>query len=167
MRNLVLWGVLAVILALVNDLIYDKEAVLAEGEAMLLELQPRDPRSLLQGDYMSLRYRLGSELASRTSGATADGHVVVRLDDQRVARLVRVHDGTTPLATDERLLRFRKRGGAVRIAGDAFFFQEGQAAIYQPARYGELRVARGGEAVLVGLRDADFRVLAPDQRGPQ
>ena len=31
MRNLVLWGVLAVILALVNDLIYDKEVVLAEG----------------------------------------------------------------------------------------------------------------------------------------
>jgi uncharacterized membrane-anchored protein len=51
----------------------------------------------------------------------------------------------------------------VRIAGDAFFFQEGQAAIYQPARYGELRVAGDGDAVLVGLRDGELRPLAPDQ----
>ena len=163
MRNFILWGVLAVILVLVNFLIYGKEGVLAEGETLLLELQPRDPRSLLQGDYMSLRYRLGNELASRAGGATADGHAVVRLNDQHVAQFVRLHDGVTPLATDERLLRFRKRGSAVRIAGDAFFFQEGQAAIYQPARYGELRVADDGDAVLVGLRDEALRPLAPDQ----
>lgn len=161
MRRLVLWGVLALILAAANFLIYGKEAVLAEGEVMLLELQPRDPRSLLQGDYMSLRYQMGRELEASVSAATADGHAVVQLDDKRVAHFVRLHDGTAPLAAEERLLRFRKRGGVVRIAGDAFFFQEGQAQMYQPARYGELRVDLGGEAVLVGLRDGELKALAP------
>src|SRR5205807_976804 len=39
-------------------LVVEKERLLAEGAPILLELRPRDPRSLMQGDYMELRYAL-------------------------------------------------------------------------------------------------------------
>ena len=47
----------------------------------------------------------------------------------------------------------------MRVAGDAFFFEEGQMERYEAARYGELRVDDHGDAVLVGLRDAELNRL--------
>lgn len=164
MRNAVLWGVLGLILVAVNFMIFTKESLLASGDTLLLDLRPRDPRSLMQGDYMSIRYGLAGEVGAAISDEAADGRAVVRVDERGVARFVRLHDGKMPLAADERLLRFRKRAGQVRIGGDAFFFQEGLAEVYQPARYGELRVDRSGEAVLVGLRDGELRRLGPAGR---
>jgi uncharacterized membrane-anchored protein len=76
-----------------------------------------------------------------------------------VAELVRVWDGAAVPAPGEHLLRFRKRGSNVRLASDAYYFQEGHAKLYDQARYGELKVDPTGEAVLVGLRDTDLRPL--------
>lgn len=166
MRNIVLWGVLVLILVVVNGQIIGKERVLARGEIMLLELAPRDPRSLLQGDYMALRYRLARKVGRRFSKvASLDGHAVVRLDEHGVARFVRIYDAAQGLQGEEKLLFFRKRGESVRLAGDAFFFQEGQGERYQNARYGELRVDDEGNAVLVGLRDGQLQALPDDEPG--
>jgi len=159
MRNIVLWAVLAVVLILANWSIVSKERVLANGEIMLLELAPRDPRSLLQGDYMALRYSLAQTIMGRLDAPfSATGVAVVRLDENAVASFVRL-DGTDPLAQDERLLLYRKRGESLRIAGEAFFFEEGQDDVYASARYGEVRVDASGEAVLVGLRDSELNRL--------
>ena len=65
------------------------------------------------------------------------------------------------VAGGELLLRYRRRGPGVRIASEAFFFEEGQGPVYERARYGELRVDAEGNAVLVRLRDADLRELGP------
>ena len=162
MRNIVLWAVLAVVLILANWSIVSKERVLANGEIMLIELAPRDPRSLLQGDYMALRYSLAQTIMGRLDAPfSATGVAVVRLDENAVASFVRL-DGTDPLAQDERLLLYRKRGESLRIAGEAFFFEEGQDEIYASARYGEVRVDASGDAVLVGLRDSEFNRLGPE-----
>ena len=57
----------------------------------------------------------------------------------------------------------RLRNGVVQFATNAFFFQEGTAARYESARYGEFRVGADGEMLLTGLRDADFQRLGvPD-----
>jgi len=45
---------LVLILALANWHITQKRAVIANGQVLLLELRPADPRSLIQGDYMAL-----------------------------------------------------------------------------------------------------------------
>jgi uncharacterized membrane-anchored protein len=71
---------------------------------------------------------------------------------------VRFDDGS-PLAPDQVRLRYRVREGEVRFATNAFFFQEGAAKRYEPARFGEFRVAADGEAILTGLRDAQTRDL--------
>jgi uncharacterized membrane-anchored protein len=164
MRNGILWGVLLVILAVVNTQIVGKELILNQGETMLLELAPRDPRSLLQGDYMALRYRMTDEVGRNLSNvASADGHAVVRRGEHGVASFVRLHDGSTPIGVGEELLYFRKRGESVRVASDAYFFQEGDGEFYRNARYGELRVDEGGSAVLVGLRNGVFEALGANE----
>ena len=46
------------LLAMINWDIVKREAWLAEGEVVRLELAPVDPRSLMQGDYMTLNYQI-------------------------------------------------------------------------------------------------------------
>lgn len=158
-RTLLLFAGLAVVLATVNFAIFDKERLIANGTTVLLDLGPVDPRSLIQGDYMRLDYALarGAEVRGGL-GWPRTGRIVVRLDERGVAQFVRRHEGEA-LGPDERLLRYRVRGGRLRVGSDAFFFQEGTAARYTGARYGELRVDDDGESVLVGLRDAALERL--------
>ncbi|NIS91434.1 MAG: hypothetical protein GTN98_15440 [Woeseiaceae bacterium] len=149
------------ILGLVNSQIMSKEAIVADGHVVLLRLAPRDPRSLLQGDYMALRYRIAEEVASAARDAQlSDGVVVIRLDEDRVAAFEAIYDGQQLMA-NQLLLRFRKRGDSVRLASDAFFFEEGEWPTYQGAVYGELAVNDDGEAVLTGLRGGDRQKLGP------
>lgn len=42
--------------------IIKNESILNDGETVLLELRPVDPRSIMQGDYMALRFSLGDEV---------------------------------------------------------------------------------------------------------
>lgn len=151
-RILVIAATTLVILAFVNLEIATKERILREGTTVLLELAPVDPRSLLQGDYMALRYAMAEEVArAAAQRGVRDGRIVITLDENGVARFVRLYQGER-LADGEHLLQFRKRGESVRLASDAWFFQEGTADKYRGARLGELRVAPDGEAVLVAVR---------------
>lgn len=142
-----------VVLALVNVEIAGKERIVRNGAIVLLQLAPVDPRSLLQGDYMALRYAMSDGVAQAADAeGVRDGAIVIALDKNRVAQFIAIHDGSVP-AAGQLLLQFRKRGESVRLASDAFFFEEGQGQTYRRARFGELRVSDDGSAVLVGLRD--------------
>jgi uncharacterized membrane-anchored protein len=158
-RNLVLALTTLAVLVIVNAQILAKENIISDGHIMLLQLAPRDPRSLLQGDYMALRYSIAQTAAAdaKQSGIS-DGKVVVTLNEDNVAGFRRIHDGGE-LLENEKLLQFRMRGEAVRLASDAFFFQEGQSERYASARYGEVRVDSDGNAVLIGLRDDKLTAL--------
>lgn len=171
---------LLVVLGAANVTIAQKEMILASGERLLLELAPVDPRSLMQGDYMRLDYRMARDLSGARLGLIsslfidfigdqaseadlwpAEGRIVVRraagtVSD--VAEFVRLDDGQ-PTAPDELFLYYRKRGGQTRIGTDAFYFQEGKADTYSGARYGELRVDSSGGSVLVGLCGEDGKGL--------
>jgi len=132
------------------------EETLAQGRPVILELAPVDPRSLMQGDYMALNYAMARDLQN----GARDGVVVVKLDEKGVGRFARVDHGE-PLAADEARLRYRVRPRGVRIATDAWFFEEGQRSAFQGARYGELRARPDGEALIVALRDKNFEVIKP------
>lgn len=154
-RRLLVLVATVIVLAIVNFEIYNKEQLLAEGTTILLQLAPVDPRSLMQGDYMILRYRIARALWE----VERDGYLVIKRYKNQVAKFNRIYDDETPLNDNELLLRFRKRGGEIRLGAESFFFQEGHAKYYNNARYGELRVAPSGESVLIGLRDAEFNRL--------
>lgn len=162
MRGALVVGGLLLALGVSNAAIVGKERLVAEGTTVLLELAPVDPRSLIQGDYMRLDYALTREMADSQRVWPRTGQIVVRLDGAGVARFVRRHTAGTPLGPREQLLTYRRRRGGIRVGSDAFHFQEGHAARYQGARYGELRVDRSGASVLVGLRDSSRKVVGPE-----
>jgi uncharacterized membrane-anchored protein len=173
MRSAIAFISCLAILALVTFSIVGKERQLESGKVVYLELAPVDPRSLMQGDYMALRFKIANDAQPamqrspssdvrrfRGQGdlATADGRIVAALDPGSVATYRRLDDGTA-LAPDEILLRYRVREGRFKFATNAFFFQEGTARRYQGARYGEFRAAPDGELLLTGLRDKEFHPL--------
>ncbi|MES9895560.1 MAG: GDYXXLXY domain-containing protein [Candidatus Thiodiazotropha endolucinida] len=143
------------ILLIVNSQIIIKESIVNNGDTLLLRLAQRDPRSLLQGDYMALRYAMTGEVAQAAKSAQIDdGNIIVNLDPTGEASFVSLYEGQQ-LTDTQHLLRFRKRGESVRLASDAYFFQEGKWETYSNARFGELRVNDDGVAVLTGLYDQD------------
>jgi uncharacterized membrane-anchored protein len=148
------------VLAAVPVLIIQKETTLAEGRTMLLHLAPRDPRSLMQGDYMVLRYRMAREVPN--DQLQSKGTLVVKLDANNVASFVRVHKDE-PLAEGEYLLAYRKRG-ELRLGAESFMFQEGHAKLYDRARFGELKVDKKGSSVLAGLCDSEFKSIKPTRK---
>jgi uncharacterized membrane-anchored protein len=159
MRRLLVFVIAVVVLGVVNFEIYKKEQLLAEGMTVFLELMPRDPRSIMQGDYMVLRYNIASN--SDLEKVEKDGYLVIKRDEKQVAHFLMIYEGRISLRVDETLLRFRKRGNGVWLGAESFFFQEGHAKYYENARYGELRVIPSGESILVGLRDEAFNLLGP------
>lgn len=151
---------LAAVLAVVNTGIAQKEALIAEGLPVFVPLAPADPRSLMQGDFMRLNFALPSGVRSDGPALlTAERpRVVARVDARRVAEVLRVHAGE-PLAPDELLIELTPQGGGWTLVTDAWFFKEGDAARWAPARFGEFRVKPGGQALLVGLRGEGLRPL--------
>jgi uncharacterized membrane-anchored protein len=53
----------------------------------------------------------------------------------------------------------RGRWGEWKLGAQTYFFEQGRAATFATAKYGELRVGPFGEVVLVGLRDAAMQRL--------
>lgn len=181
-RLLIVLGALLV-LGAVNFSIYGKERIKREGEIIYLDLMPKDPRSLMQGDYMTLRFRLAQEIDAAilhpqdsTSGALLtqadrtilttgrgrplppregqNGIVLITLDEKRIAHLVGQPTSNTLK------LRYRVRKNTIWLGTNGFFFEEGSAQRYESARYGEFRLdLKSGEAVLVGLRGARMEAL--------
>ena len=159
MRLVLMAAMAVVILAVVNMQIIGKETIISQGETVLLQLAPKDPRSLLQGDYMALRYSMANEVAGTASTAEiTDGRIIIELAQNGQASFLGLYQGQQ-LTDSQQILTFRKRGESVRLASDAFFFEEGQWATYSSARFGELRVDDDGNAVLIGLRDSDKQPL--------
>jgi uncharacterized membrane-anchored protein len=174
MRNKIALLATVIVLVLVNWSIAGKEQQLREGKVVYLQLAPVDPRSLMQGDYMALRFAIANEVRRalpkiqgahwRSNIDAADGQVVVKLNDKAVASYVRIHKNEV-LAADEILLHYRVRAGAVKFATNAFFFQEGQSGTYRSARYGQFRVDSQGELLLTGLYDKDLNKLEKSLTG--
>jgi len=146
-------------LGLVGVQVAASEVRLAGASTVYLELAPRDPRSLVQGDYMVLGYRLDTEASRLRSHDTLVG----RVDPDGVIRDLRAPDDR-PLAPDERLLRRPRFDSEAALATDSFLFQEGHAEAYTLARYGSFALSPAGQLTLVGLADANLEPLGAPRR---
>lgn len=148
-----------IVLAVLNYGVYEKEQIKAHGDTLLLELAPVDPRSLMQGDYMRLRYAIARDTSVRElASGEKRGYIVIRPDEHNVARFVRFHKGGK-LAAGEKLLRFHSDYGGVRIVPNSFFFQEGHAKYYEEAEYGVFKFDDSGNHLLVGLAGEDRKTI--------
>ena len=146
-----------------------------------LELTPVDPRSLLQGNYMTLNYDITDKARDfiynnrsyiydgeneneveeirelRNLADAKKAYIAVRLDKDRVARYVKI----TKEKTDEKGLLFiayKTDGFNVNINANSYLFQEGTGDKYQNARYSKV-VLVGNNLRLIDLRDKDFKEI--------
>jgi uncharacterized membrane-anchored protein len=148
------------IFAMLNYSIFEKEQLKAHGETVLLELAPVDPRSLMQGDYMRLRYAIERNITRETAlQQKPRGYLVIAPDENHVAQFARFYNGEQ-LQPGEKLLHYQGNHGEIRITPDSFFFQEGHAKYYQEAKYGEFKFDNNGGHILTGLASKD-RVSLP------
>lgn len=158
------WGiaVAAVAVLLVANLaIWQKESLIAHGQPVFVELAPADPRSLMQGDFMRLNFRLPAALEQGLDDDLLRAqrpHAVARRDERGVLALLRLDDGT-PLAADELRIELTPKDGRWILVTDAWFFPEGEAQRWSEARFGEFRVDGSGRALLVGLRGPELKPL--------
>jgi uncharacterized membrane-anchored protein len=143
----------------------DNERVLTDGRVVLAELAPVDPRSLMQGDYMALRYAVDNELAASLPGdeAPPPAYAQLELDEAGRAHFAGTGD-RLPAAAQQVAMKLRRRDGGYSIGPNAFFFQEGTAAAFAGARWGEFRVDAGGKALLTHLRDEQLQRLGEIRR---
>ncbi len=161
MRTKIMIVLSVLVLAALNYGIYEKEQIKAQGEMLLLELAPVDPRSLMQGDYMRLRYAIARNApAKELTPHKKRGYMVIQVDGDNVAQFVRFQR-EEDLAAGEKLLHFHKRYNGVLIVPDSFFFQEGHAGYYEDAKYGVFKFDDSGEHLLVGLADENKQLISP------
>ena len=154
MQSKIVIGMLLVILAVMNFSIFSKEQHLKQGDTVYLKLAPVDPRSLMQGDYMALRFDAADQLYNALQSSndniekgTHDGQIVVHLDENKVGTFQGIYHGQ-PLQENELRLNYRVRNDNIKFATNAFFFEEGTAELYEQARYGEFKVNKKGELLL-------------------
>ena len=140
----------------------------------MLALAPVDPRSLMQGDYMSLNFELVNHLrqaVQATKSANRDengqkltqGYAILSIDDKGVASLAGVSQNypSMILADGKTVIMRYKTGpfGIVSLASHEYFFPEGQGSHFAQAKYGEFRVRKDGKALLSGLLDENLNRL--------
>lgn len=162
------WLVIATILlalSAINININKKQDLIANGEILLFKLAPVDPKSLMQGDYMRLRFDIAVQtqeslrkLNEHNTIAVNQGHILVTRGENNVVELDGIYDGQK-LSKNQYKLPFKYRKYQIVFTTNAFYFQEGKAEHFQKAKYGQFRVSNTGEMLLVNMVDEAFNIL--------
>jgi len=148
---------LIIVLAYTAYYVQAKETILSEGELLLFDLAPVDPRSLIQGDYMVLNYAASRSFNRDSLSKT--GYMVVTRNTKGVAVRQRFQPTTTPLHEGEFIVNYTIPNWRMNIGAESYFFEEGTGPIYEAAKYGGLKIDNAGNSLLVGLYDEDHQLL--------
>ncbi|NLD51221.1 MAG: GDYXXLXY domain-containing protein [Clostridiaceae bacterium] len=165
---------LIIILVVMTINVAKYESHLATGDTVLLALAPVDPRGFMQGDYMTLSYALENEVFAALNidpgsyPTNEQGYVIVAVDNNNVGQFSRLVDAMPDhLNANERAIYYRLRNGALKLATNAFFFQEGHSEAFEAAEYGLFRLNDKGEPLLTGMVDENFIVINPEVKTKQ
>ncbi|MEW6150931.1 MAG: GDYXXLXY domain-containing protein [Bradyrhizobium sp.] len=158
-------------------MVADRMQILREGVEVTLQTQPVDPRDLLRGDYVVLRYDISQVPAGALKDKPADARhpvVFVKLAPRAdgVYQAVSVHAGPVPVTAPEVLIRGRvgNYGGScgsgrrtfcdnlpIKYGLESYFVPEGEGLKLEQARNQQkLRIVA---AVLPSGRAAIKRLL--------
>ena len=149
---------LLLILGVFNYAMMKKENLLADGQLILLDLAPVDPRSLMQGDYMDLRYAISQNI--NNDSIPKRGFCVVKLEENGIANKVRLQEKRTPLKENEFLIEYTANEyGEIHIGAESYFFQEGEGEKYEKAKFGGIKVDEKGNSLLIGLYDEKLKKI--------
>ena len=149
---------LILLLVYFNWSVFKKENLLENGQLVLLKLAPVDPRSLMQGDYMTLRYDISENID--TEKMPKRGYCIVKLNNKGVAQKVRFQKESTPLNSGEHLIQYTVPDSwNINIGAESYFFEEGQAEKFDKATYGGIKIDQNGNSILVGLYNENLKLI--------
>ncbi|MBA2871018.1 putative membrane-anchored protein [Anoxybacillus calidus] len=141
----------------IGYVVFDKEQHLQHGEVVKLQLAPVDPRSLLQGDYVRLRYEI-SDVGKRDGQGNVQ--VILRKDQEGVYRFAGIYsingmrDKQYVRQEGDVLLNGKMKGGRIIYGIESYFVPEGTGMkVQERARYAYVRVSKTGDALLEKISD--------------
>ncbi|WP_336534636.1 GDYXXLXY domain-containing protein [Bacteroides acidifaciens] len=88
---------------------------------------------------------------------------MLQTDSNQVGQLIRLQNTLTPLNDNEIAIKYKIQNRRIFLGAESFFFEEGQATLYQNAMYSGLKVDDKGESLLVGLYNENFQYIQPDK----
>lgn len=149
----------------INLNINKKQDLIENGEVLLFELAPVDPRSLMQGDYMRLRFKLARKIQDKLYVKNTNktipihqGFAIVEKGKNQVVSFVGLFNNQE-LKQNQFMVPYKFRKYQIIFTTNAFYFQEGKASHFQKAKYGQFRMSKLGEMLLVKMVDKEFNVL--------
>jgi len=149
----------------INININKKQDLIENGDALLFKLAPVDPRSLIQGDYMRLRFEMAASILEKlrvknhkNTIPVHQGFVVIKKTENNVATFVDFFHEQT-LTQNQYKIPYKFRNYQVIFTTNAFYFQEGKASHFQKSRFGLFRISDNAEMLLVNMVDEKFVVL--------
>ena len=158
LKTIVILFNLVCLIGYINWATFHKEKTISDGTLMLFELAPVDPRSLMQGDYMNLRYAVANQ-GRKKKELPKFGYGVVTLDENNVVTLSRYQEAETPLNEGEFLIKYAIHRRGVSFGAESYFFEEGTGERFEKGKYGGLRVDDEGKSILMGLYGEDFKFI--------
>ncbi|VAW76004.1 hypothetical protein MNBD_GAMMA12-2671 [hydrothermal vent metagenome] len=173
MRRVIILLLLVITLGIVNVMVWNKEKVIKNGDRIILPLGPRDPQSIMQGDYMRLSYQFPQWLNQKEhlNRIPHFGQLLVERNAKTyIAKIVQVYGYNRgkkqrdkqpqKLKPNQYLIRYKRdRWKRVVLAAQSFFFQQGQARYYSEAKFADIRVDSNGEVILVDMLDAKLQSI--------
>lgn len=156
-RKLVLLISVVLVFIAVGISVKSREDLLGSGEVFLFRLAPVDPRSIMQGDYMTLNYQIARGTDAKS--IPSRGYIVFQADSLNVANSIRFQKKSGPLSSNERIIKYYGHKRNVSIGSESYFFQEGDADLYARARFGGIKVAKNGTSILFGLFDENHKMI--------
>jgi len=137
-----------------NYAIYSKEQLKQHGKIMLLKLVPVDPRSLMQGDYMALRYAI-EPVISKQYGA------IIRVDAKGIGQFIALYTGQE-LSKNEMVMPYSIPNNTVHIVPNEFnFLPKEHLEYYEKAEYAMFKYNNLGHQLLIGLADKSGAEIVP------
>lgn len=152
-RRWFLWMVVGLFVIL-NAVIVHREVM--HDEVLFAELEKVVTPQ--KGDRVWLYYDIGEAIEGRVGDDVEKGRAVVGVDDENKASFRRLDDGS-PLADDERMLRWKKKRGRIVVGPVYFRVERGTAGHYEGAEYIRLHATSRGSAYAVELLDRNFEPI--------
>lgn len=172
------------------SIIFKNEQHLKNSQSIYVHLQPVDPRSLIQGDYMVLSYQLyfapqklnqgdqnNVDPADSDENHIFSGHyfdqviqnkpsvmAYVELDQQKKVAHTYFEKPKDAQTVKLILKNPDNRHRSLYPASNSFLFAEGLAECYQQAKYAEFKVDQQGNAILASLRGEHLQDLGCENK---
>lgn len=148
-------------LVLIGAQIAKSEYILATGDLIKLELQPLDPRSLIQGDYVILSYSITPIELNENVKQNDKVQVILSPNEEGVYKYTGVYKHKGEFNKEYRMtdtdvmINARYNGWNGLIYGiESFFVPEGTGReVERNARYAYVKVASNGDSILIELTE--------------